>query len=442
VPDNLSVPVAYDPAIGITKNSTTTSVTSAGQVVPYDYVITNTGNVTLTNLTLADNNTDFVPVCLQPQPFILAPGASMDCDAQHTVTSVEFNAGGNLTNIATVDSDQTAPVQVTLNIPIVRVFDPPFGYKDYDDTGLPVLGWTMVWINDSNVAALDSEVYDPIPAGTTYVPGSVVCIATGTSTTTSCLYNAGEIVWTGSIGPDPGATDAASANNEVVISFQVNVPGGLNSADNSAVLDADLNDDGVIDAADGERTVATAQASWSRPTLPPVPDTGFAPDIITAIPSQSVDKDYAGLGDVWLDIPALGIKTSIVGVPIVEDEWDVTWLHNQAGWLEGSAFPSYQGNSVVTAHVYLPSGLPGPFVNLQKLNWDDQIIVHAFGQQYIYMVRSNQIIEPDNSSATRHEEYPWLTLLTCKGYNEFSDEYNFRVMVRAVLIEVRSDLYH
>lgn len=202
-----------------------------------------------------------------------------------------------------------------------------------------------------------------------------------------------------------------------------------------------FNDDGVIDAADGERTVATAQAVWTRSTLPSVPDTVFAPDNLTAIPSQSVEKSYADLGDVWIEIPSLGVKTAIVGVPIVEDEWDVTWLHDKAGWLTGSAFLSYAGNSVVTAHVYLPGGLPGPFVDLENMAWDDSIIVHAFGYRYIYQVRSNQIIDPGNSTATRHEEYPWLTLLTRKGFNERIDAYNYRVMVRAVLIEVLPDLY-
>ena len=207
------------------------------------------------------------------------------------------------------------------------------------------------------------------------------------------------------------------------------------------MIDADTNGDTIIAGA-GETAVANAQAAWSRSSLPNVPETGFAPNVITSLPEKSKDNEYLGLGDVWLEIPSLGVKTSIVGVPVVEEEWDVTWLHDQAGWLSGTAFPSYEGNSVVTAHVYLPSGLPGPFVDLEMMDWDDSIIVHAFGYKYIYQVRSNQIIDPDNSSATRHEEYPWLTLLTCKGYNESRDAYNFRIMVKAVLVEVRPDLFH
>jgi len=200
-----------------------------------------------------------------------------------------------------------------------------------------------------------------------------------------------------------------------------------------------LNGNNVIDLGDGEVAVANANAIWYSDTLPPVPDTGFKPGVFTDIPKQSVENQYNQFSDVWMEIPALGVMTDIVGVPLDEDTWDVTWLVSQVGWLEGSAFPSYSGNSIVTAHVYLPSGAPGPFVNLNQLGWDDQIIVHAFGEQYIYKVRATSIIQPDDPRATRHEEYPWMTLLTCKGYNELTDSYDYRVMVRAVLIDKTQD---
>jgi LPXTG-site transpeptidase (sortase) family protein len=438
--DQVTTLIGQSPALGITKNSPTASVSTPGEVVSYDYVVTNTGNVTLTNVSLADNNTDAAPACAPSQPAVLVPGASMICIAQHTVTGAEISAGGNLSNTATANSDQVGPVQETLDIPIITIFDPPFGIKDFDDTGLPALRWTMVWINDSNLAALDAEVFDPIPAGTTFL-GGLVCSEDGTdSTTTLCSYNAGtnQIEWAGTIYPDPGDATAADADNEIVITFLVTVPDTLNTAVNQATLNADLNNDGIIVAGDGEVAVADAQASWSR-LLPPVPDTGFAPDVVTQIPAQTLDKVYSNLGSVWLEIPRLGITKSIVGVPIVENDWDVTWLHDKAGWLAGTAFPSYAGNSVITGHVYLPSGLPGPFVDLDSLVWDDQIIVHAYGHQYIYYVRANQVIHPDDPIATRHEEYPWITLLTCRGYNDSTGEYNYRVMVRAVLIDVKPE---
>ena len=446
--DTQTATATQAPALTLVKNSTVASITAAGQVVPYDYVVSNNGNITLTNVTLADNNTDNIPVCVPAQPAALDPGDTMLCTAAHTVTAGEFTTGGNLSNTATADSDQTAPVQRTLDIPIISIFDPPFGIKDFDDSGLPSLRWTMVWINDSNTSALDVVVNDPIPVGTTFVTGSLQCIPRGSSNTApgpgTCDFESGNnrIHWEGTIGPDPGATGESDAANEVVITFLVNIPSGLMSSSNTAVLDADLNGNGIIDPGGGETTAATASASWVRSALPSLPGTGFEPGVVTEIPHQTQERIFNSYGDLWLEIPAMNLKTNIVGVPLVESSWDVSWLSNSAGWLEGSAFPSHIGNSILTAHVYLPSGLPGPFVDLHRLKWDDQIIVHAFGRQYIYQVRANKVIQPDDSVASRHEEYPWITLITCKGFNDSTDTYDYRVLIRAVLMDVKPDYLH
>jgi len=105
-------------------------------------------------------------------------------------------------------------------------------------------------------------------------------------------------------------------------------------------------------------------------------------------------------------------------VPKKNGTWNVSWLENQAGWLEGSAFPSWNGNSVLTGHVYLASGLPGPFVSLNKLKFGDKIVVHAYGQKYIFEVQTNTIVDPNDKSVMKHEEKSWLTLVTCKDYDE------------------------
>jgi LPXTG-site transpeptidase (sortase) family protein len=241
------------------------------------------------------------------------------------------------------------------------------------------------------------------------------------------------------MGPDLGATNEDEADHEVVITFLVDIPPDLDYSENIAVLDADLNRNGVIDPGSEEIEAAEASSVWERPDLP---ETGFKAGTVTNIPFQSDQKQYHQLGSVWLEIPRLGVKTAIVGVPLQDGSWDVTWLANQTGWLHGSAFPTYAGNSVLTSHVYLPSGYPGPFVKLDQLLWNDLIIVHLYGQEYVYRVRTNQIIRPDNSTAFKHEELPWLTLLTCRGYNESTDSYNYRVMVKAVLVEIRIEEWH
>lgn len=127
----------------------------------------------------------------------------------------------------------------------------------------------------------------------------------------------------------------------------------------------------------------------------------------------------------------------IVGIPLAEHEWDLTSLSNQAGWLEGTAFPTWAGNTALTAHAITPDGLPGPFAHLADLRWGDQVILRALGREYVYEVRRVLSVRPTDLSVLRHEELDWLTLLTCAVYDESQETYLTRVAVRAVLIEVR-----
>jgi len=129
----------------------------------------------------------------------------------------------------------------------------------------------------------------------------------------------------------------------------------------------------------------------------------------------------------------------VVGIPQSGGGWDVTWLGSQAGYLQGTAYPTWNGNSGISAHVYNADGTPGPFVNLGSLRYGDRVIIHAWGQEYVYEVRLNELVAPDDLSVLRHEEFSWLTLLTCQGYDESSDSYYFRRTVRAVLVQITDE---
>ncbi|MBE0529164.1 MAG: hypothetical protein IH629_08195, partial [Thermoleophilia bacterium] len=116
--DDLDIPINSTSSLSVEKSSTNTEVNTVGQLVPYSYIVTNTGTITLTNVTLADNNTDAQPVCVPVQPATLAPNGTMACTAEHTVTQAEIDALGMVTNIATADSDETGPATDTLEIPV------------------------------------------------------------------------------------------------------------------------------------------------------------------------------------------------------------------------------------------------------------------------------------------------------------------------------------
>ncbi len=189
----------------------------------------------------------------------------------------------------------------------------------------------------------------------------------------------------------------------------------------------------------------TLQASSPTPTpVPPggsgaLPSTGFPMGSVTRLPLQPAEKAYAAYSELLLEIPSLGIKASIVGVPKSNGTWDVTWLGNSVGWLEGSAFPTWAGNTVLTGHVWNADNTPGIFAQIKNLKYGDRFYIYAFGQTYVYEVRENQWLWGSSNIAKvfKHEEYDWVTLLTCEGYNPLTGNYLFHRMVRAVLVEVK-----
>lgn len=170
-----------------------------------------------------------------------------------------------------------------------------------------------------------------------------------------------------------------------------------------------------------------------------LPGTGFAPGAPTILPDQPESKAYYAPGDLWLEIPKLGLQMPIVGVPNVDGEWDVSWLGESAGWLAGTAYPSLEGNTVITGHVWDAFNTPGLFVNLRDLRYGDQISIHIGGRVYTYAVRSSVQVEADNLSPLAHEDDDVVTLITCEGYNATTGEYLYRRAVRAVLVSISSE---
>jgi len=169
----------------------------------------------------------------------------------------------------------------------------------------------------------------------------------------------------------------------------------------------------------------------------PLPATGFVPGQVTELPVQSGEKSYQKMDGMWLDIPALGTQAPLVGVPSVNGEWDVTWLGNNAGYLSGTAFPTWTGNTVITGHVWNEDNQPGIFVDLKDLAYGDQILIHAWGEVYEYQVTANRRVSPlAPKGVLEHKDADWITLFTCEDYGEFWGDYGYRRMVQAVLVRV------
>ncbi|MFN8384347.1 MAG: sortase [Anaerolineales bacterium] len=168
-----------------------------------------------------------------------------------------------------------------------------------------------------------------------------------------------------------------------------------------------------------------------------IPVTGFAPNQVTTLPAQPADINYTSMGQMTIEIPALGIKYPIVGASITNRTWDLTWLKDSVAYLEGSAYPTTAGNTVLTAHVQDANKNLGPFSDIKGMELGQKVYIHVNGQIYVYQVQENRKISASNiTEMFKHEEDSWLTLVTCEDFNAKTGLYTSRRMVRAVLISV------
>ena len=128
--DDLCITVTGKPAMTIVKSSTTLWLDTAPQTLTYDYMVNNTGNVTLTGLSLDDSNTSAAPTC---DVTILPPGANATCTASHDLTQDELddayqglgdpNCPNGLYNSVEATSNESAPASDDLCIAVITLTD-------------------------------------------------------------------------------------------------------------------------------------------------------------------------------------------------------------------------------------------------------------------------------------------------------------------------------
>lgn len=180
-----------------------------------------------------------------------------------------------ITNTATLSDDGThgtdpAPgnntASATTAINPGLHLNPPTGLKTMSFAP-PNLEWRLVWINNQNGSPIHVQITDPIPAGTTYVAGSLLCSPQGASTTTACSFDAANlrIFWEGGIAADSGAATEAAAANEIVITFRAAVDPAAFRVENQAHALTDTNGDGDFSDEDPSTAgSASNTAVWNR----------------------------------------------------------------------------------------------------------------------------------------------------------------------------------
>lgn len=131
--------------------------------------------------------------------------------------------------------------------------------------------------------------------------------------------------------------------------------------------------------------------------LLPIIDAYIPPPIPTPGPSQARR----------IQIPAIDIDK-----PIVQgDDW--TQLKKGVGQHVGSALPGERGNLVLSAHNDIYGEI---FRNLDRLEPGDEIVVSTERQEYTYVVREIQVVEPTDVWVMSASDHASATLISCYPY--------------------------
>ena len=240
----------------LSKTVSLTVVQKAGDPVTYTFVVANTGNVTLHDITLEDRLAGLSPY--QCDADTIAPGASTTCTSTYAALQADIDRG-SFTNTATVVATTPAGVRTapaTASATVTAPWSPKLDLKKTaDHQGVTQLGeqvkYTFIGTNLGNVTANVVTVTDPKPGlspldcspslPAVLAPGAnIICSATYTFQQSD--LDAGSIANTATItGQDPAGNPIAPASASEVVSV---------SANNQLVLEKNADTTTVAKAGD------------------------------------------------------------------------------------------------------------------------------------------------------------------------------------------------
>ena len=226
--DSVDTPIIRDAALTLSKSANPLSYNAVGQVIAYSFLVTNTGNVTISGPITVDDDKAADESCPVGN---INPGSSITCTASDTITQADLDSG-SVTNaafatgagpggspVASAPDAVTIPATQSPSIQIIKVMA---SYGDLDGSGSVTLGdelWYRFNVsNNGNVTLNPVSVTDdsfslpvtcPQPA---LAPGaSMLCTADAAHAVTLAEANAGQVVNTATaIGELNGAPHTSS----------------------------------------------------------------------------------------------------------------------------------------------------------------------------------------------------------------------------------------
>ena len=361
--------------------------------------------------------------------------------------SVIMTVNGNLTNTIPSGAVTTAngvinvdPAEATLtNLPGVSI-------SKYFQTNPISRGSTSALIitiqNTGNILLGGMDFSDSLPAGLSIAGGAAP------APVNNCGGSLTAVPGTQLIQLTNGSLDASAACSMTVYvtgtapgSYVNTIPPGALTTDTDTNVTNRLPATDTLVISDTPRGGGGKGKDKNKPSQALtngliIPVTGFAPGKVTNLDDSS--RSVYDVTSLRIEIPVIGVKADIVGVESTKGSWDVSWLQNAVGWLNGTAYPTRKGNSLLTAHVVNADGKPGVFYRLKSLGVGEYIYIYNAGYRYTYQVVSNTLVQPNDARVMGHQEKSFLTLITCDSYDEKTGTYLKRVAVGAKLVDVRS----
>ncbi len=173
--DDVVLPLPSAPALTLTKaGAVRGAAAAAGAVVDYTFTVTNSGQVTLTGVTVDDPMPGLSDVTVgtwPAAPGVLAPGQSVTATATYVLTQADVDAG-TVDNTATATGATTggAPVRDTADETVALPATPALavvksGTLAADATGVAgdTVEFTFTATNTGNVTLTDVTLADPMP---------------------------------------------------------------------------------------------------------------------------------------------------------------------------------------------------------------------------------------------------------------------------------------
>ncbi|SEP09477.1 DUF7507 domain-containing protein [Amycolatopsis saalfeldensis] len=247
-PSTVVVPTPPDAALALTKKAAPETVSAAGQDVAYSFVVTNTGNVTLTSVTVRE--THFTGSGPAPAPVCpsasLAPGQRVTCTATYRVTQSDVDAGSiDNTAVASGTPPEGAPVDskpasatvratATGALAIMKSAHP----LDLNGDGRIGAGdritWTITVTNTGEATVREIKVDDPSAGpvtcpGTSLAPGQAMVCTVAPHTITAADVTAGRVrnvATTTGTAPDGNPVPGGEASVSVPVVPAAPVPPG------------------------------------------------------------------------------------------------------------------------------------------------------------------------------------------------------------------------